>query len=209
MPFAIADRWSDADGDSRYDEGEIYDPALTGYRRATDRGLALDLSPGNPVTATTTGTYLLVAFPPLGRETEPLTGGAWFRQWVSDCAPYALVDGDSLLIEPGTLFTTLMEELNRRIAADPTARWDEESQSVQGSAFETTPRLVAVTCYDPRVPPTSTAPRLCVRKIALVFLESTETPASLHFRFVNDAASTVSVEPTTWGQMKRQFGVPK
>lgn len=209
MPFAIADRWSDANGDSRYDEGEMYDPELTGYRGATDRGLALDLSPGNPVTATMTGTYLPVAFPPLGGETEPLTGDAWFRQWVSECAPYAVADGDSLWIEPGNLLSTLLEELSRRIAADPGARWDEGSRSVQGSAYESTPRLVAVSCYDPRLPPTSTAPRLCVRKIALVFLESTEAPASVHVRFVNDASSTVSIEPTTWGKMKHQFGLPK
>ena len=204
MPFSLVDRWTDTNGNSLYDDGEPYDPDLTGFVAPADVGLSLTLMAGNPHAQLAAQIYYWVALPPLGHETPPLTGGDWLRKWVSECAPYGVSSGDSLLVDPGNLLSALLEELNALIAADPGAHWDDATNTVQGSAFGVTPRLLAVSCFDPRYPPTSSQQYVVVTKIAVVFLES--ATSTVQVRFVDHASETVATEPTSWGRIKSRFG---
>lgn len=203
-PFSFVDRWTDTNGNSLYDDGEPYDPALTGFVSPDDIGLSLTLTVWNPQAPLAEQRYVFVAFPPLGDGT-PQTGGAWLRKWVSECAPYAVSSGDSLLVDPGNLLTELFEELDALIAADPSAHWDDATRTVQGSAFSVSPRVLAVACFDPRYPPTPSQQYVRVTKIAVVFLESTTPPTSIQVRFVDHASETVATQPTTWGRIKDQY----
>jgi hypothetical protein len=202
MPFAFIDRWQDTNGNSMYDEGEPYDPALTGYHAPDDVGAQLSLAAANPAAAQSPDEYWVVALPPLWSDPAPLTGETWLRKWVSECAPYGVSAGDSLLLEPGRLFSALLEELDNLIAADPDAHWDEGTQSVEGSAFETSPRLVAVAAYDPTLPPAASRNFVRVGQIAIIFLESTAASSTINVRFVGSTQTTVATEPTSWGRMK-------
>ncbi len=206
MPFSLVDRWTDANGNAMYDDGEAYDPLLTGFVAPADAGLSLTLTASIPQQALIAQAYFLVALPPLGQGTPPQTGETWLRRWVSECAPYGVSSGDSLLIDPGKLFPALLEELNELIAADLNAYWDDETNTVKGSAFNVTPRLLAVSCFDPRYPPTSGEQYAVVTKIAVVFLESTTGPTAVRVRFVDNATETVATRPTTWGRIKSKYG---
>jgi len=206
MPFSFVDRWTDTNANSRYDDGEPYDPLLTGFVAPADVGLALALTAAIPGSPVATETYFLAALPPLGHETPPQTGDTWLRKWVSECTPYGVASGDSLSIEPGTLFAALLEELDDLIAADPGAYWDDVTKTVKGSSFAVSPRLLAVSCFDPRYPPTSSENYVVVSKIAVVFLESTAGPTTVQVRVVAYEWATVGTEATTWGRIKSEFG---
>ena len=86
-PIAFVDRWVDTNGNSLYDENEPYDPMLTGYQAPADVGLQLTLRLASPAVVLALGICYAVNLPPLGHETAPFTGGAWFNTWVSECAP--------------------------------------------------------------------------------------------------------------------------
>jgi hypothetical protein len=189
MPFAIVDRWGDVDGDSLYDPGEPYDPEITGFQVPADVGLQLNLEAWSPAGGLRAESYLLAALPPLGGDIAPQTGETWLRKWVSECAPYAVGAGDSLVIEPGRLFSALLEELQVRIDADPTAHWSESTGSIIGSAFDTTPRLLAVAAFDPRYPPISMQNYVVARKVVVVFLESVSGSSGVTVRIVDSMAA--------------------
>ena len=206
LPFSFVDRWADTDGSATYDAEELYDPLLTGFVAPADVGFPLTLTAANPMSPAAENSYVLIALPPMGSGAPPQTGESWLRKWVSQCAPYGVSSGDSLSLEPGTLFSALLEELNGLVAADPDAYWDDATMTVKGSAFGVTPRLLAVSCFDPRYPPTSSDNYVVVTKIAVVFLESTTGPTTIQVRFIDNATETVAVKAATWGRVKNDFG---
>ena len=154
-PWAIPDRWNDANGDGVLDDDEVYDPDGTGYVAPNDVGAQIVLKVGNPHATVAPGIFYPVNYPPLDNEEgmKPLTGGAWYREWISECEPYMIAEGDRLQLEPGNMVGPTMHGMEELIALDPGARWDAGSQSIVNSAFGASPRIGLVPFFDPTIPP--------------------------------------------------------
>jgi hypothetical protein len=204
-PLAIPDRFDDIDENSAWtDDTDYYDLTLTGYRAPGDIGLQLNLHAGSPP-ALVPGQYLIANYPPLDQGT-PLTGGTWFREWMSGCTPYPVTIEDSLQIEPGNLVSIVAEEVDSLIASDSTAVWDEGSNTIMGSAFEVSPRLVALPFHDPRGQISSGRYVVLVRKVVLFFIESREPGNLITGRIVNVISSDgTPVRPASWGRIKTLY----
>lgn len=152
MPWCPPDRWTDADGDGDYDAGEFYDPGLTGYRMPDDEGLQIVLKLARHNQDLASEWYYAVDFPP-GNKGTPVPGGNRYRDWITGCVDSTLVVevGDTLQIEPGNMKGPTAQGVALRIAADPGASWDGSTNSVVGSAFARSPRIVKACFFDPTV----------------------------------------------------------
>lgn len=187
-PWAVCDRWDDANGNGRYDAGEYYDPIRTGYLTPGDVGAPIVLKRGGPTTASVPG--LAVVFPPLGRADRPLVGGSWYRKWITGCAAFFVMPGDSLLLEPGNMAGSTVSAVNTFLARDPEAFWDPVTRTVH-SPYSISPRLVAVPFFDPRFPPASGRSHVHVSKLAVVFVESVGPGGQVNGRFIKLTAPGV------------------
>lgn len=194
-PWAIPDRWNDANANGEWDAGELYDPDGTGYVAPVDVGMSITLKTGSPKTAMEPGIFYPVNYPPIDSDQgSPLTGGAWYREFISGCAPFEVGIGDRLQLEPGNMVgpTTLgMDEL---IAADPNATWDAGTNQVVNSAFGLSPRIALVPMFDPTLPPTSGRNYVTVSKIAAFFLESVGPGSQVNGRFIQITAQGQACE---------------
>lgn len=184
-PWAIPDRWDDADGDSTYDYAEdytddnmngtwdpgewyddangngvwdpdeFYDPILTGYVAPGDVGVPMVLKVGNPQQSIASGQFFPVDYPPLGGPVAPITGGDQYREWIATCSPYLVSPGDSLQLEPGNMVGPTLQGIDDLIVLDPYAYWDDNTNQVEDSAWGFSPRIAIVPLFDPRYPPGS------------------------------------------------------
>jgi len=171
-PWAVPDRWDDADGDGIYDAGERYDKDATGYTATTDVGTRIVLKVGEPSETIASGVFFPITFPPLDTgQGKPETGGRNYRDWISDCSPYLVEDGDRLLVEPGNMTGPTYLGMEELTTSDPNARWDNHSASVVGSGYAKSPRIALVPFFDPRFPPTSGRNWVRVTKIGAFFIE--------------------------------------
>lgn len=202
-PFAIPDVWHDADGDGLFTEADSYDPHDTGYHLPDAVGVQLQLDVANPSTAPAWERYTVINFPALGGETPPSSGGESLHLWMTDCAPFALVAGDSFQIEPGVLFDELVDGVEGLIARDPNATWSDETLSVQGSDFATSPRIVSIPAFDPRLRSNSSTQHVHAVKVLTVFLESTTLGRRVHVRITDvQPAETTAMHRRTWDRFK-------
>ncbi|MEJ2719523.1 MAG: pilus assembly protein TadG-related protein [bacterium] len=185
-PWAIPDRWDDADGDGVFDEGETYDKDVTGYNAPADVGAQIVLKVGNPSQTPAPGIYYPVNYPPLDNEEgiKPLTGGSWYETWIADCEPYMIEPGDRLQVEPGNMVGPTMHGMEDLIAQDPTARWDPGTQSIVGSAYGKSPRIGLVPFFDPALGVDSGRKYVTVSKIGAFFIEDVTGGGTVTGRFI-------------------------
>ena len=126
---------------------------------------------------------------------------------MSGCSPYPVAIGDSLQIEPGNLASIVAAEVDSLIASDSTAVWDEGSNTVAESAFEVSPRLVALPFHDPRAKISSGQYVVVIRKIVFFFIESRGPGTMITGRFLDVIESDgTPVHPATWGRLKTLYG---
>jgi hypothetical protein len=189
-PWAIPDRWDDANANGVYDEGEFYDPMVTGYKAPGDVGASIVLKSGNPQQAIEPGIFYPVDYPPLDKYPgqDPLTGGDWYRQWIYDCTPFLIEIDDRLQLEPGNMVGPTMLGIDDLIAQDPGAQWDTADQIIVNSAFGRSPRIGLVPLFDPRLPPVSGRNYVTISKIGAFFIESTGPGSQVNGRFVQITA---------------------
>jgi Flp pilus assembly protein TadG len=174
-PWAIPDRWEDADADGEPDPGE-YDEVVTGYQAPRDVGERVVLKVGNPHQTVAPGIFYPVDFPPLDNEDgiKPYTGANWYEQWISECEPFIVEPGDRLQLEPGNMVGPTMHGMEDLISLDPGAYWDSGTKSIKNSAFGESPRIGIVPFFDPTLPPTSGRNWVTVVKLGAFFIEDVQ-----------------------------------
>lgn len=189
-PWAIPDRWNDANANGVFDAGEYYDPDATGYKAPTDVGATIVLKVGNPQQAIEPGIFYPVNFPPLNNpEGEaPLTGGAWYEEWIAGCSPYKVGIGDQLQLEPGNMVGPTMHGMDDLHSLDPYASWDAGSKTIIDSGFGVSPRIGLVPFFDPTQPPSSGRNYVTVTKIGAFFIESIGPGSQVVGRFIQITA---------------------
>lgn len=174
-PWSIADRWVDANGNRQFDNGvDQYDPITTGYNWPADNGLQVVLKVGSPQAAITPGFFYAVDFPPLNRGT-PQTGGSNYRDNIATCSPESFVAvGDQLQVEPGNMVGPTKQGLQDLIAQDPSAFWDTGCNCLNSVKGASSPRVIRVAFFDPRLPVDSGRNYVTVIKIGGFFLENVQ-----------------------------------
>ena len=181
----------DGNANGAYDQ-EPYNPLLTGYipdpypgntlSPGGDLGLELTLKSDND-TKPTPGQYQAIDLPPVNRGT-PVTGGAEYERNIAACNAANVWPGDWLQLEPGNMVGPTNQGMRDLIAQDPDAYWDPITQSVQGSKFQISPRIVLIPIHDPRIPIESGRNTVQVTKVAAFFMEQMEGNAEVRGRFL-------------------------
>jgi len=189
-PWAIPDQWDDANANGEYDAGEYYEPEVTSYKAPEDLGRSITLKVGNPQQAIAPGNFYPVDYPPLNHPSgeSPLTGGSWYRTWISECNPYTISVGDELQLEPGNMVGPTFEGMDGLFQQDPGAYWDSGTNTVAGSTHGLSPRIILVPFFDPTRPPTSGRNSVFVSKVGVFFLEQIQGNTVVG-RFTNIIAS--------------------
>lgn len=149
--------------------------------------------------------YVATSLPPLGKELQPIHTEEAFRAAMSNCSPYPVAEGDSVMLG-GWGQEVTEEEVLALIDRDPSAYWDEESGSVKGSAFPVSPRLIRISFYHPAswiLRPGRND--VIVSKIGVLFLESASAGGAIGVRFVSHDPSVTPVVRSTWGGLKARY----
>lgn len=185
-PWAIPDRWDDLNANGALDPGELYDPDVTGYRVPVDVGQNVVLKVGSPSSSMAPGQFYPVDLPPLDCDcgVDPETGGNQYSWNIANCNPYEVSPGDRLQLEPGNMVGPTRHGMDDLIALDPNAYWDSTNETVAGSAWGMSPRIVLVPMFDPRLPPDSGRNWVSVVKIAAFFIESVGPGSEVRGRFI-------------------------
>lgn len=184
-PWAIPDRWNDANSNGVYDQGEPYGPKSTGYQAPNDVGLRITLKEGDSQGTIAPGIYYPVNYPPLDSgEGNPITGGDQYREWIYGCEPFGVTRGDRLQLEPGNMVGPTRQGMEELIAADPNATWNPHTGQVMNSAFGLSPRIALVPMFDPTKPPNSGRNYVTVSKIGAFFIESISPSGEVRGRFI-------------------------
>ncbi len=181
-PFIVPDLWHDANGNGRYDPGELYDPHVTGYGNGfrndgfvRDVGRQVLLKPGSNSQAMVPNWYFLIRLP--GNK-----GGADIRDEIatSECNPTVLTFGEDMQVEQetGNMKGPVRQGVNALIASDPNAYWDATTGSVKGSlwgdaAWRASPRVINIALFDPRQPLDPSTRPIRISNFATVFVERT------------------------------------
>lgn len=172
--------FTDGNKNGKHDE-EFYSPTLTGYipdpipgntlapNGDLGRELTLEFENGGSQTPIP-GNYFPIDLPPINRGT-PITGGSEFRDNIANCNQSEIWPGDWLQVEPGAMVGPTNQGMRDLIAQDPGAYWDDITQSVLGSAFQISPRIVLIPMYDPRTMPKSGRNTVEVVKVAAFFMD--------------------------------------
>jgi hypothetical protein len=186
------DGYTDGNGDGQYNS-EAYNQQLTGYipdpypgnflSPNGDLGLELTLKASNS-TKPAPGQYFPIDLPPINRGT-PVPGGDQYRDNIATCNAAEVWPGDWLRLETGNMVGPTNQGMRDLIAQDPDAYWDDITQSVQGSKFQISPRIVLVPIHDPRIPIDNghTQP-IQVTKVAAFFMEQMDGNAEVRGRFL-------------------------
>lgn len=183
-PWAIPDRWNDANGDGMWEPGEMYDPIGTGFIAPRDVGADVTLKIGNPGETMVSGIFWAVDFPPLGEGEKPLTGAAWYRRWIAGCSPYTVDVGDRLQLEPGRMVGPTKQGMRDLIDQDPGAYWDAATKTVKGSAYALSPRIGLIPFFDPTLPPSQGRNYVTVTKLGAFFIEEVGANSQVRGRFI-------------------------
>jgi len=200
--------FTDVNGNGVYDQGEpfvdlnangkhdaeFYSPTLTGYvpdpypgntlAPNGDLGLQITLEYANGnATTPVASNYQPVDLPPINRG-NPISGANAFRDNIANCNQAEIFPGDWLATEPGAMVGPTNQGMRDLIAQDPNAYWDPITQSVQGSAFPISPRIVLIPMYDPRTFPRSGRTAVQVVKVAAFFMEQMQGTSQVRGRFL-------------------------
>jgi len=174
-PWCCPDKWDDVDNDSMWDEGESYDPYITGYKVPDDIGTLVTLKLSNSNESPRMGWYYAVDFGAINTGDPVITGADAYREWIAECEPYTVSIGDQLQIEPGNMVGPTAQGLAELIDADPLAQWDPVTGTVINSAYMLSPRVIKMCAFDPTLGTQSDATGrdyVTVSKIMVMFLES-------------------------------------
>lgn len=184
-PWAIPDRWNDANGNGLLDAGE-YDPVTTGYNAPGDVGVSVVLKVGTPGAALAPGQFFPVDLPPIDCTcgVDPQPGGDAYRENIAGCNPYPVHVGDRLATENGNMVGPTRQGMQALIDADPGAYWSVTDNAVRGSRFGLSPRVALVPFFDPTNPPASGKQEVQVVKLAAFFLESVGPGSQVNGRFI-------------------------
>ncbi len=172
-PWAIPDRWDDVNANNALDVGETYDPDITGYAAPGDVGASITLKVGDPQGTIAPGQFFPIDLPPLDCECgiDPQSGADQYRWNIGNCNPFTVEPGDRLQVKPGNMVGPTRQGMQLLIDSDPGAYWSSGDQTVAGSAFGLSPRIVLVPFFDPTSPPESGRNWVEVVKIGAFFLE--------------------------------------
>lgn len=203
-PWAIPDRWEDADSNGIYNTGDYYDKDITGYNAPLDVGASMVLKVGNPQQSISPGIFFPVCYPPLNNPEgiNPETGSDMYNQWIAECNPYTVGPGDQLLVEPGNMVGPTVHGIDDLFALDPNAQWDPVSQQIINSNFALSPRIGLVPFFDPTRPPGSGRNYVTVVKVGAFFIESTGPGSQVNGRFIE---VTSQGQPCPGGGMGQSF----
>ena len=184
--------YDDKNGNGKFDS-EAYSPTLTGYvpdpvagnslAPNGDLGLEIQLHMGSPGDTPAPGQYQSIDLPPINRG-NPVKGGSEYRDNIANCNSSEVWPGDWLLLEPGRKVGPTNQGMRDLVAQDPNAYWDPITQSVQGSAFAVSPRIVLIPMYDPRIAIKSGRNQIQVTKVAAFFMEQVTGQADVKGRFL-------------------------
>lgn len=185
-PWSIPDRWGDTNGNGKVDTGETYDPVGTGYQAPGDVGISVVLKVGNPQQAIAAGQFFPVDLPPLDCNcgSDPVPGGDQYRWNIGNCNPYVVGPGDRLEVEPGNMVGPTKQGVQDLIDQDPGAYWDSSQQTIMGSAFGKSPRVILVPFFDPTTPPTSGRNWVTITKVGAFFIEGVQSNGNVTGRFI-------------------------
>ncbi|EGB16238.1 hypothetical protein DND132_3035 [Pseudodesulfovibrio mercurii] len=211
-PFVVPTKyeWDDdaAPGTKYYQNGtldvdspqEMATIVVLGYTQ-DDVGTQIVIKPGDPSLAIVPGQYNLVDLPPVNKG-DPITGAAMVKENIEGCTgsnSYATVaPEDELLLEPGNSAGPVKAGANVLIGLDPYATWDTSTNSIEGSSFSDpmdSPRVVIISFYDPRYPPSGGRNTLMVYELGAFFIENVDSAGNVTARFIN----TVAVDPDSDG----------
>ena len=202
-PMAIPDAWTDLNHNGAYEPGEPYDPLVTGYGPG-NVGAQISLRPADLGQSPMLGMYVPVDFPPVNLGI-PIPGHSQYFEWLVTCTPFGLQPGDSLVVELEDVQDTTSAAFRGFINQDPTAYWDESTQSVI-SPFANSPRLVTVLAYNPIYSPGAEGNNVILTKFVSLFVESLGPAHQINLRIVNAATDgSVATIPITWGTLKSKY----
>jgi hypothetical protein len=173
---------------------------VLGYTQ-DDVGTQIIIKPGDPSLTIVPGQYNLVDLPAVNKG-DPVTGAAMVKENIEGCTgsnSFATVaPGDELLLEPGNSAGPVKAGTSTLIGLDPYAAWDESTNAIEGSSFSDpldSPRVVIISFYDPRYPPSGGRNTLTVYEMGAFFIESVDSTGNVQARFIN----TVAVDPDADG----------
>jgi hypothetical protein len=188
--------FDDHNGNGIYD-AEAFDPLTTGFvadptagnavAPAGDLGVEITLHPSVQNTPAP-GQFLAIDFPPANKGTPIIGSSTYLGNW-SSCNASLIEPADRLQLEPGSLSSATNQAMRDLIAQDPNAYWDPTTQSVQGSAFPLSPRVIFVAAYDPRISITSARQTVTVTKLIPVFMEQATGTATVLVRILRVSTS--------------------
>lgn len=207
-PFVVPTKftWNDdaAPGTKYYQNGqfdvesvqELDTVEVQGYSQ-NDVGTQIIIKPGDPSLAIAPGQYNLVDLPPVNKGV-PTTGAAMVRENIEGCtgsnSEAAVEPGDELLIEPGNSAGPVRTGAKTLIGMDPYAYWDTSTNSVEGSSYADpldSPRVIIISFYDPRDPPSGGRNTVIVYELGAFFVEKVDSAGNVTARFMN----TLAVDP--------------
>jgi hypothetical protein len=171
--------FTDRNGDGQF-TSEFYHPLITGYLASSDLGSEIVLKPGSEH-GPAPGCFFVVDFGSPAHQSE---SGDRYADEISNCSSQQAGAGDAIYVRSGNLVGPTTRGVETLVARDPLARWDPFTQSVQGSAYATSPRVALIAVHDPRpdLPPNQGDVR--VVKIIALFIEGIQGNGDLTGRFV-------------------------
>jgi len=139
----------DHNGNGVWDPAEFYHPYITGYKTPDDFGVQMTFNLMSSNGPPKMGWFYAVRFAPVNTGYPVHSGADVYREWIVDCEPYLVRIGDSLQLETGDMVGPTAQGLEDLINQDPTAEWDPVTGTVINSAFPISPRIIAISTFDP------------------------------------------------------------
>ena len=211
-PLGIPDKWIE-NQTGPWDPTDTFDPTGptpdeyfdgVGFDPSIDHGLALSLVLYNRIG------------PPSGNSAWPVVvsepGSDAFESAIVACSGYPHSIGTSFPSVTGIMTHPLTFAMQGLIERDPDARWDPTKNGgrggVEGSAFDQSPRVIALPVFAPNAYGTSSPMSPAMVKIVGFFVSELEkTSSSVTVKGHLTAWSTISVENVTarvgeWAQLR-------
>lgn len=173
-PFTIADAFEDRNGSGKFDSGDHYDQAETGYGSDwrdgvpsdngidppgttydDDYGRPLVITEGDPAGAKENlapSIYLPWSMPQ--PDEGPVTGADRVYENIVGCNPTPVHLGEEYLQEPGRMRNKIRNGVQELISRDDGASWDPDIPGVVGSDYvpwTKSPRVIHIPLYDPNL----------------------------------------------------------
>jgi hypothetical protein len=158
-PFTIPDRWVENSDppwtpDSTFDRYDNHGNLLpnadeyiprgqtgyNGYDAEADKGTLLTIRAG-------TGNNVAPSFY-FSWAMPGGTGGDWYRENIAGCSSYLFHLDEAMTPEPGNMVGPTTQGIDDLIAMDPTAYWDDDTNSVHSPYGQGSPRIFPIPLYD-------------------------------------------------------------